>query len=123
MDTAEMKRRLQRKEREVLADISRTEGDARTSGEAEVQDSTDKAVADEGKDALFQETSSDWNVLTQVRDALQRIEKGTYGKCVDCGRQIEHHRLTAVPWTPYCIDDQRRHDREAYGGRAAAPTL
>jgi DnaK suppressor protein len=123
MDTAEMKRRLQRKEHELLADIARTETDARNSRDAEVQDSTDQAVASEGKEALFQETSTDWNVLTQVRDALQRIENGTYGKCVDCGRQIEHHRLTAVPWTPYCIDDQKRHDAEASGAQAAAPTL
>jgi DnaK suppressor protein len=49
--------------------------------------------------------TADWNVFTQVRDALQRIEKGTYGRCVECGRPIEAHRLGSVPWTPYCLDD------------------
>ena len=119
MDTAEAKRVLQRKERELLADIARAETEARNTRDAEVQDYADQAVTSEGKEALFHETSSEWNVLTQVREALQRIENGTYGKCVDCGRQIEDHRLRAVPWTPYCIEDQKRHD----GEQAATPTL
>jgi DnaK suppressor protein len=123
MDTAEMKRRLQRKEHELLAEMARSETDARNSRDAEVQDTTDEAVTSEGKSALFQETSSSWNVLTQVREALQRIENGTYGRCIDCGRQIEPQRLTAIPWTPYCIDDQRRHDAETAGGQTVEPTL
>ena len=41
--------------------------------------------------------------LEQVRDALRRLQNGSYGKCTLCGRQIEHARLEAVPWTPYCL--------------------
>jgi RNA polymerase-binding transcription factor DksA len=37
--------------------------------------------------------------LKQVRAALQRIQDGTYGVCIDCGRRIEPARLEAVPWT------------------------
>jgi DnaK suppressor protein len=70
-------------------------------------------LSSETKENLFQETTSDWNVFTQVRDALQRIEAGTFGKCLDCGRPIEAHRLASIPWTPYCIDDQDRRDRES----------
>ena len=46
----------------------------------------------------------------QVRYALQRLEEGTYGKCAVCGRQIERARLEAVPWTPYCLEDQEKQD-------------
>jgi DnaK suppressor protein len=37
-------------------------------------------------------------LLQEVEDALKRIEEGTYGKCVDCGRPIPEKRLEAIPW-------------------------
>jgi DnaK suppressor protein len=109
MSISELQKRLREKERELWADMTRTEAEARDSGVAETQNGS---AAAETKESIFQETTSDWNVYTQVRDALQRIEKGTYGKCADCGRPIEGHRLDSVPWTPYCLDHQNRRDRD-----------
>ncbi len=37
-------------------------------------------------------------LLTEVQQALERIENGTYGKCVDCGQPIPEKRLEAIPW-------------------------
>lgn len=37
-------------------------------------------------------------LLTQVERALERIENGTYGKCVNCGQPIPEKRLEAIPW-------------------------
>lgn len=42
--------------------------------------------------------------LDQVNEALQRIEDGTYGKCVECGGLIPYERLQAIPYTPYCVE-------------------
>ena len=112
MSIGELEKRLREKERELLADIARTESDARESRVAEVENGADRSVSSEAKESLLQETTSDWNVFTQVRGALQRLQDGIYGKCVDCGRQIEAARLESVPWTPYCLADEERHDRE-----------
>jgi DnaK suppressor protein len=35
--------------------------------------------------------------LTDVEDALRRIEAGTYGRCERCGREIGLERLEAIP--------------------------
>jgi len=110
MDTNHFKQVLLDKERELAAHIARSEADARDSGEAEVQDAMDQVTAGEAKSELFQESALEWTELEQVRDALRRIEQGTYGKCTDCGRAIEAARLEAVPWTPYCRADQEKHD-------------
>jgi len=48
-------------------------------------------------------------VLAQIQAALERIENGTYGRCVVDSEPIEPARLEAVPWAPYCA----RHQREA----------
>jgi RNA polymerase-binding transcription factor len=52
--------------------------------------------------------------LIQVRDALKRIEGGTYGRCSACGLQIEAARLEAVPWAAYCLEDQEKQDKRAH---------
>jgi RNA polymerase-binding transcription factor DksA len=46
--------------------------------------------------------------LAEIDAALERIEDGTYGICGGCGKPIGAERLSAIPWTRLCIDDQRR---------------
>lgn len=40
--------------------------------------------------------------LAEVRDALERIENGTYGRCTSCGSGIEAERLDANPAAKTC---------------------
>ncbi len=46
---------------------------------------------------------TDAKILQAIEEALQRIEKGTYGVCRDCGEPIASARLLAIPWTRVCI--------------------
>ena len=110
MNIRNLEQRLRNKERELLADMTRTEIEARESRVAEVND---LPVSSESKESWFRETSAEWSVFAQVRDALERIKSGKYGKCVDCGHAIEEERLESLPWTPYCKADENRHEREA----------
>jgi DnaK suppressor protein len=45
--------------------------------------------------------------LAEVEAALARLDDGTYGICVRCGRPIAQERLDALPWAAHCIDCQR----------------
>jgi DnaK suppressor protein len=56
--------------------------------------------------------------LEEVRDALQRLARADYGKCTLCGRPIEPSRLQAIPWTPYCLEDQEKMDLKMPVGSA-----
>jgi RNA polymerase-binding transcription factor len=47
------------------------------------------------------------HVLAEIEGALKRIEEGTYGVCVNCGKPIAEERLAAIPWATYCIDCKR----------------
>jgi RNA polymerase-binding transcription factor DksA len=44
-------------------------------------------------------------LLTEVVDALQRIEQGTSGRCEECGEEISRERLGALPYARYCLRD------------------
>ncbi|MFI5254266.1 MAG: TraR/DksA family transcriptional regulator [Candidatus Limnocylindrales bacterium] len=46
--------------------------------------------------------------LALVDAALARLDDGTYGRCVTCGRPVGAERLEALPWADRCIDCQRR---------------
>jgi DnaK suppressor protein len=45
--------------------------------------------------------------LAEVDAALARLDAGTYGRCVECHREIAPERLEALPWAAHCIDCQR----------------
>jgi DnaK suppressor protein len=46
---------------------------------------------------------TDAKILQAINEALERMEKGTYGICRDCGEEIAPARLNAIPWTRVCI--------------------
>jgi RNA polymerase-binding transcription factor DksA len=46
-----------------------------------------------------------------VLAALDRIEGGRYGKCIDCGHEIPAGRLEAQPSACRCVGCQGKHAR------------
>lgn len=46
----------------------------------------------------------------RVREALDRLEQGSYGHCLSCGQPIAPERLKAVPWTEHCLDCQEEEE-------------
>jgi RNA polymerase-binding protein DksA len=47
-------------------------------------------------------------LLSQVQDALERFEQGTYGVCERCGDEIDPARLKALPYVTLCLRCQQR---------------
>jgi DnaK suppressor protein len=44
--------------------------------------------------------------LTQMDEALDRLEDGTYGLCADCGQEIDERRLKVRPFAVCCVSCQ-----------------
>lgn len=112
IDTGRYRQALLAKERELTSEIARLEENARNARSAEVEDPIDEVTSDQAKAAAATELNIAADTLLSVRAALQRLDSGEYGTCIDCGRSIEEKRLQAVPWTPYCLEDQQKHDTE-----------
>jgi DnaK suppressor protein len=101
------RRQLLTLERELSARLEATVASAR--------ELTDELVTDPGADEILGELKEeeysvaqvDWTRLRQVREALQRVEDGTFGLCVVDGKPIEEKRLEAMPWTAYCLKHQQ----------------
>ena len=110
MNTRDLEQKLREEERELLSDLTRFEREARVAGDREVRDSSDDATASQGTSEAFEEGTIASQTLAQVQDALHRIENGTYGTCIVCGRSIEPARLEALPWAAKCLEDQENQD-------------
>jgi DnaK suppressor protein len=41
--------------------------------------------------------------LSEVEAALDRLERGTYGSCVTCGRALDTERLDVLPMASLCM--------------------
>jgi RNA polymerase-binding protein DksA len=66
-------------------------------------------MADQGTDNMERElafmfASKSGRLVYHIDEALNRMDKGIYGKCLVCGKQIGKARLTAVPHARMCID-------------------
>ncbi|NQZ59576.1 MAG: TraR/DksA family transcriptional regulator [Lentisphaeraceae bacterium] len=65
-------------------------------------------MADIGSDNFSREmglsvASEEGKKVALIQDALKRLEKGHYGKCIDCKVEIEEGRLKAIPYAKLCI--------------------
>jgi RNA polymerase-binding transcription factor DksA len=49
--------------------------------------------------------------LGLIDDALQRLNRGTYGFCDECGEEIAIERLARSPFAPYCASCERKETR------------
>jgi DnaK suppressor protein len=75
-------------------------GEAPTDGHG---DFADRSAAANEEEISIQLKQTDAKLLRAIEDALQRVEAGTYGLCVECEEEISTARLKAVPWTKVCI--------------------
>jgi DnaK suppressor protein len=47
----------------------------------------------------------------RLRSAIERLNGGSYGVCLECEEEIAPKRLKAIPWAELCIQCQEAADR------------
>src|SRR5437868_7368225 len=70
-------------------------------------------MADLGTDNFEQEFTlsllqNQEQALDEIRDALGRIDGGTFGQCEECHQPIPKARLQALPYTRHCVECARK---------------
>ena len=75
------------------------------------QDPADMAANAYTKELLISMSANDRKLLVLIDEALERVEAGGYGECVNCGEPVAEKRLDAVPWTRYCLKCQDMQER------------
>ncbi len=68
-------------------------------------------VADNDREVALLEAADERRAELQA--ALARLDAGTYGACVDCGKPVGDARLEFRPEAARCLEDQQRHEAAA----------
>lgn len=50
----------------------------------------------------FQVSSREFDHFENISNALDRLNRGTYGRCIFCGQTIEADLLVNTPWAAEC---------------------
>ncbi|WP_433515808.1 TraR/DksA family transcriptional regulator [Nonomuraea sp. CA-143628] len=108
MDDATARKQLEK----MLADLDRSigvlQGDPVAIREHSAADAgSDLTDADRAQAMLTVATAQRRAVI----EALKRVDEGTYGRCVDCGKPVPEGRLEARPEAARCVECQGRRER------------
>lgn len=50
--------------------------------------------------------------LFAIEEAMKRIEEGSFGNCLQCGKRILRKRLDAIPYTELCLECQKSKEKK-----------
>lgn len=109
-DLAEFRELLIQKRRELVGDMNNLSEEARRIGApGGTASSMPIHMADLGSDTWEQELTlglieNERGLLREIDEALDRIEKKTYGVCIATNKPITKARLRLKPWAKYCIE-------------------
>ena len=120
-DLEQFKILLLEKRRLLVGDVSALERAALQQNRQDASGDLSKMpldMADIGSDNYEQEFTlglieNEQATLREIDEALERIEKGEYGKCQQCGHLIAKARLKAKPHATLCIECRRQEEKDA----------
>lgn len=98
--------RLLEERNALLGVVGRNEDHGREADIEATQDPADKASNSYTKELLFSQSTNDRLILTQIEEAIERMDDDEYGVCINCSKEIAPKRLEALPWARYCIECQ-----------------
>ncbi len=110
-DKEKLGRLLEKKREALLSEIEHLEGDSLNKSQRDASGDLSGYsfhMADMGTDNFDREftldlVSTEQKLLYEVDEALRRLKKGKFGLCEQCGKDIRHKRLEAVPYARLCI--------------------
>ncbi len=112
---AKMKKAEIKPFKELLLELrARMRGDVSTLASSAVgasgsgNSSVPSHMADMGSDTFEQDNTillmnSEGETLAAIEGALERVEEGVYGVCLECETKIPKTRLKAIPYSPHCV--------------------
>lgn len=75
-------------------------------------DPSDRATLESDRNFTLRIRDRERKLIGKIKEAIERIETGTYGICEECGEDISEKRLLARPVTTFCIDCKKRQESD-----------
>jgi DnaK suppressor protein len=73
-------------------------------------DPSDRAALETDRNFLLRIRDRERKLIEKIKEALERIDNGTFGICEVCSKEIGGERLSARPVTTQCIDCKKKQE-------------
>ena len=102
---------LEKKRAEVLALYKHDVQVGQESTDDNADDFADRANNSYNRETMFAISDAERSLLFEIDEAMERIDKDTYGECLHCNSMIGQARIEALPWAAFCIDCQELKEK------------
>ena len=110
-DLEYFKNLLEKRLEGLLAEANRTVS-GMTDHRENYADPTDRATMESERNFTLRIRDRERKLIVKIKEALGRIENGTFGICEECGEDISNERLNARPVTTLCINCKKSQENE-----------
>jgi len=94
---------------DLLEEAARTVNDMNVTA-GDFPDPTDRASWESSRNFLLRIRDRERKLIVKIKQALDRIDDGSFGRCEVCGGEILEKRLEARPVTTLCIECKERQE-------------
>ncbi len=70
----------------------------------QVADIADDAVQSYDRQLMMRLGEKEFGKLRLVEEAIEKLDRGQYGICLECEELISEERLTVIPFASHCVD-------------------
>jgi len=123
-ELATFKKILLKKKGQLLEDLNGSNGHLTTLREDNGHNDYSYHMADVGTDNMEREktfffATREGKYLSEIEEALKRIEDGIFGFCINCSNPIPPERLVAVPTATRCVPckEEKKNGSHDYNGK------
>ena len=75
-------------------------------------DPTDRATLESDRNFTLRIRDRERRLIAKIKEALDRLDNGTFGICDECEEDISDERLMARPVTTLCIKCKKNQENE-----------
>ena len=99
-------RNLLLEQRRQASEDLRADHSTALEGDDGVEDAGEMSELDLNRSTAVDLADRETHLIDEIDAALQRIENGTYGQCLRCGKPLDEERLKAMPTARYDAECQ-----------------
>ena len=78
----------------------------------QVADIADDAVQSYDRQLMMGLGKKEFEKMRLVEEAIEKLDEGQYGICLECEELISEERLTVIPFASYCVDCLKLIEKE-----------
>lgn len=90
--------------KELAGEVEKSRQYSQEEVDGDVPDINDDASRTYSRQVILELGEREREQIKEVDEALERIESGEYGSCIECGEDIPEKRLELIPYAKWCVD-------------------